>query len=132
MVALIGEVDVVVGWRTNRQDPWIRLVSTKVANCIRNKVSREAFHDSACSLRVFRRECVEKLRFFNGSHRFIPTLMLMEGYTVREVPVHHNPRLYGEAKYGISNRAFRAFHDLLAVRWMKSRLLRYETLKEDE
>jgi hypothetical protein len=50
----------------------------------------------------------------------------MRGYRVLEVPVNHRARRYGESKYGIGNRAWSAFKDLLAVRWMKDRLLRYE------
>ncbi len=131
LLEMIGDYDVICGWRKDRQDPWIRLVSTKVANFVRNMVSREDYHDSACSLRVFRADCLDRVKLFNGSHRFLSTLMSMEGFRVCEVPVNHRPRRYGEAKYGISNRAFRAFHDLLAVRWMKSRALRYEISEEE-
>jgi hypothetical protein len=59
-------------------------------------------------------------------HRFMPTLVKMRGYTVHEEPVKHSARHAGTAKYGLRNRAFRAFIDLLAVRWMKQRYMRYE------
>jgi len=131
LLEMLDENDVICGWRKNRKDPWTRLVSTKVANFVRNKLSREDYHDSACSLRVFRTDCLDRVKLYNGSHRFLGTLMAMEGCRVREVPVNHRHRRYGEAKYGITNRAFRAFHDLLAVRWMKSRALHYEISKEE-
>jgi hypothetical protein len=59
-------------------------------------------------------------------HRFFPTLVKMRGYTVLETPVKHSQRYAGTAKYGLRNRAWRAFIDLLAVRWMKKRYLKYE------
>ena len=59
-------------------------------------------------------------------HRFFPTLAKMEGFTVTQVKVNHRPRKFGTTKYNITNRAVRAFIDLLAVRWMKKRHLNYE------
>jgi hypothetical protein len=79
-----------------------------------------------CSLKAFRREAVNRLKLFNGMHRFLPTLLKMEGYRVAEVKVNHSPRKYGKTKHNIRNRIFRSFRDLLAVRWMKKRQLNYE------
>jgi dolichol-phosphate mannosyltransferase len=80
--------------------------------------------------RVFRRECVGKLKLYRGLHRFIPTLLKMDGFTVIEIPVSNHPRLHGQSKYGVWNRLFKSFRDLLAIRWMKSRLLGYEAETE--
>src|SRR2546430_2109078 len=77
----------------------------------------------------FNRECVAKLKLYRGVHRFIPTLLKMEGFTVTEIPVTNNPRLHGESKYGVWNRLFKSFRDLLAIRWMKSRILGYQIEK---
>jgi dolichol-phosphate mannosyltransferase len=118
--------DFVNGWRANRRDPWIRLVSTRVANRVRNWLTHEQIHDSACGLKVFRRECIDRLKLFNGMHRFLPTLVKMEGYRVVEVPVNHRPRTAGKAKYGVLNRVFKALRDAFAVRWMQQRTVRYE------
>jgi hypothetical protein len=68
---------------------------------------------------------VDRLKLYRGLHRFIPTLLKMEGYSVTEIPVTNHPRLHGESKYGVWNRLFKSFRDLLAIRWMKSRLLGY-------
>ncbi|MBM4028265.1 MAG: glycosyltransferase family 2 protein [Planctomycetes bacterium] len=114
------------GWRADRHDPWIRLVSTRIANGVRNWLTHEQIHDSGCGLRVFRRECIERIKLFNGMHRFLPTLVKMEGYRVMEVPVNHRPRTAGKAKYGVLNRVFKALRDAFAVRWMQQRMLRYE------
>lgn len=120
--------DAVTGWRANRGDgdTALRRVSSQVANRVRNWISDESIHDSGCTFRAFRRECLRGLVLYRGFHRFIPTLLRMRGYRVIEVPVRNRPRRYGESKYGVLNRVFVATTDLLVVRWMKSRLLRYE------
>lgn len=118
--------DMVCGWRQKRNDPWIKRISSTVANFIRNKLSWEDIKDTGCSLKAYRKECLNRIKLFNGMHRFLPTLFKMEGFTVIEVVVKHYPRKFGKSKYGISNRAFRAFIDLLVIRWMKKRTLHYE------
>ncbi|MDO8093480.1 MAG: glycosyltransferase family 2 protein [Candidatus Brocadiales bacterium] len=122
--------DVVCGWRHKRNDPWVRRISAKVANFIRNKLSDEDIKDIGCSLKAYKRECLNKIKLYNGLHRFLPTLFKMEGFTVTEVKVNHFPRKHGVSKYGIRNRMFRAFYDLLVVRWMKKRRLNYEIVNE--
>ncbi|MBI2494827.1 MAG: glycosyltransferase family 2 protein [Candidatus Rokubacteria bacterium] len=133
--ALLGHLDqwdAVTGWRVKRGegDGWLRRASSRVANRVRNALSDEAIRDSGCTFRAFRRECLRGLVLYRGFHRFIPTLLKMRGYRVLEVPVHHRPRRFGRSKYGVWNRAFIAFADLLVVRWMKNRLLRYEVAED--
>ena len=120
-----GDCDFASGWRRERNDPWLRLVSTRIANAVRNWITDEAIHDSACGLKVFRRQCIERLKLFTGMHRFLPTLVRIEGFRVQEFPVAHRPRAAGLAKYGVWNRVFKALRDCLAVRWMQRRALRY-------
>jgi glycosyltransferase involved in cell wall biosynthesis len=129
LVEKIGKFDVVCGWRHKRKDPWIKIVSSKIANFVRNKLSQEEIVDTGCSLKAYKRECLQQLKLFNGMHRFLPTLAKMEGYTVTQVKVNHRPRRFGTTKYTISNRMVKAFTDLLAVRWMKKRHLDY-TIEE--
>ena len=125
-------VDAVVGWRQVRHDTWLRRVSSRIANAIRDTVTGDRVRDSACSLRVMRRECVAAIPPFNGMHRFVPTLLRMAGFSVLEVPVHHRPRRFGESKFGVRNRAVRAFADLLVVRWMMHRRLRYRIAEDTD
>jgi glycosyltransferase involved in cell wall biosynthesis len=128
MEALRGS-DCVCGTRVETRgegDSWLRIVSSRIANWVRNKLSGENITDAGCTYRVFNRECIANIKFFNGAHRFLPTLIKMEGFTVTEVPVSNNPRHAGKSHYGVWNRLFKSFRDLLAVRWMKSRKLRYE------
>ena len=85
----------------------------------------DGVHDTGCSLKVFRRQVVERIPLFEGMHRFFPSLARMHGFTVTEVPVRHYPRAHGQSKYGIGNRVLKALRDLLAVRWMQRRRLQY-------
>ena len=126
LIEKITFYDVVCGWRANRQDKVIRKISSRIANKVRNRLSDEQIRDTGCSLKAFRRECLQSFYYFKGMHRFFPTLIKMEGCSVTEVKVNHRPRRFGEAKYGIGNRAFRGLIDLFAVRWMKKRRLSYE------
>jgi glycosyltransferase involved in cell wall biosynthesis len=130
LVEKLDQYDVVCGWRQKRHDSLLRRVSSRIANYVRNKLSNEEVEDVGCSLKVYKRKCVDDLKLFEGMHRFLPTLVKLAGYTVVEVPVNHRPRELGTSKYGVWNRVFRAFGDLLAVRWMKKRYIRYEIEEE--
>jgi glycosyltransferase involved in cell wall biosynthesis len=130
LVSHLERWDAVTGWRVKRDDPLVRRASSRIANRIRNALSDESIRDSGCTFRGFRRECLRTLTLFRGFHRFIPTLLRMRGYRVLEVPVNHRPRRFGRSKYGIGNRALVAFVDLLVVRWMKDRILRYDVAED--
>jgi dolichol-phosphate mannosyltransferase len=113
--------DVVAGVRARRQDDWVRRVSSRIANRVRNRVTHESIMDVGCTLKAFRAEYLRRIPMFTGMHRFLPTLLKMEGARVVEIPVNHRPRLHGQPKYGIGNRMWRALADLFAVRWMQKR-----------
>jgi glycosyltransferase involved in cell wall biosynthesis len=126
LIPMLEGYDMITGWRQKRNDHFLRLVQTKIANGIRNWISGETIKDSASSLKVYKRHCVDGIQMYTGMHRFMPTLVKMRGYTVLETPVKHAHRAAGVSKYRFGSRVFRAFYDLLAVRWMKKRYLRYE------
>jgi len=107
-------------------DSFVRVISSRIANWVRNKLSGETISDAGCCYRAFKRECIEDLKFFKGMHRFMPTLFKIEGFTVTEVQIRTNPRVAGKSNYGVWNRMFASFYDLLAVRWMKKRMFRYK------
>ena len=132
LLARLDGADAVVGWRRRRRDPWLKRVSSRIANAIRVVATGDRIRDSACSLRVMRRECVGAIPPFAGLHRFVPTLLRMGGHRVVEMPVNHRPRRFGYSKYGIRNRAVVAFVDLLFVRWMLARAPCYDALEERE
>lgn len=121
--------DAVVGYRRKREDNWLRRFSSRFANALRNRFTGDDIIDTGCSLKVFRHECLDEIKLYDGMHRFLPTLLRIEGKSVVQFPVNHRPRIAGSAKYGIWNRAYTAFVDLLAVRWMKKRHLDYEVTR---
>jgi len=121
LLAALENADAAVGYRSRRRDHWRKRLSSRIANAIRDRVTGDHVRDSACSLRAMRRECAAAIPPFSGMHRFVPTLLRMAGYRVVEVEVHHRPRSLGYSKFGIRNRAMRAFLDLLVVRWMMRR-----------
>lgn len=122
--------DCAIGWRRDRKDPFSKLIISKVANFVRNWMTGETVKDTGCGLKVFRAECLRRMHRFDGMHRFFPTLVKMQGYTVAEIPVHHRPRASGKTHYNIFNRSIRPMMDLLAVRWLQKRTLRHELAKE--
>ena len=126
LLPMLDGYDMITGWRKDRHDTPFRRFQTRIANRVRNWLSDETINDSASSLKLYKRHCVEGLKLFNGMHRFFPTLVKMRGFTVLETPVKHSQRFAGTAKYGLRNRAWRAFIDLLAIRWMKERNLNYQ------
>lgn len=121
MVEMASSYDVVCGIRQERQDTWVRRVSSRVANRIRNRVTGDSIDDVGCSLRVVRADLLDRVPVFSSMHRFLPTLLRMAGGSVTQVPVRHRPRLEGESKYGIGNRAWRGLVDLWGVRWLQRR-----------
>lgn len=128
-VKALENFDCVCGTRVKTRkdgDNFIRIASSRIANWVRNQLSGEKISDAGCTYRAFKRECVSELKFFKGMHRFLPTLIKMEGYTVTEITVSNNPRFAGKSNYGVWNRLFASFYDLLAVRWMKKRMFKYK------
>jgi glycosyltransferase involved in cell wall biosynthesis len=127
LLALLEEknVDMVSGWRKERQDTAFRRWQSRQANRIRNWITQETVNDSASSLKVYRAHAIKGIKLFRGAHRYFPTLVKMRGCTVLETPVKHSARFAGTAKYGFGNRAFVGIADLFGVRWMKKRYLNY-------
>jgi dolichol-phosphate mannosyltransferase len=107
-------------------DNFIKVISSRIANAVRNQLSGEQISDAGCTCRAFRRQCMENLKFFHGMHRFLPTLFKIEGHTVTEIAVGNHPRFTGESHYGVWKRLFASFYDLLAVCWIKKRMFKYQ------
>ena len=127
----LKQFDCVCGSRVaarGQGDGFLRIASSRIANWVRNKLSGETISDAGCCFRAFKRECIDNLKFFKGMHRFMPTLVKLEGFTVTEVPIRVNPRTAGRSHYGVWNRLFASFYDLLAVRWMKKRVIRFKVV----
>ncbi|MDX1650099.1 MAG: glycosyltransferase family 2 protein [Myxococcota bacterium] len=132
LLAATDRADVVNGQRVTRRDGWLRRVSSKVGNGFRNWATDESVTDVGCSLRVMRTALLRRVKLFRGMHRFLPTLLRMEGARVVEMPVNHRRRRHGRSKYGVANRLFVGLADVLAVRWMQRRRLDYRIVEVTE
>lgn len=116
----------VVGIRTQRRDTCWRRFSSWFANGVRNWLTRESIQDTGCPMKVFAAAALRELPRFDGAHRFLPTLVRLNGYDVVQVPVRHFPRTAGRSKYGTWDRAWRGLRDALGVRWLQDRHLRWQ------
>jgi len=114
-------VDAVCGVRSEREDDWVKRISSKVANGFRNWVTRDIITDAGCTFRALRKDALREIPVFNGMHRFLPTLLRLQGFTATEIAVNHRPRIRGESKYGIGNRMFRGLVDCVAILWWRKR-----------
>jgi len=118
--------DLVCGYRLKRRDTLVKRATSRIANAVRSRYTKDGVRDTGCTLKAIRRECVSTLLPFKGMHRFIPALVKAAGYRLVEVPVNHRPRRFGQSKYGLGNRALRATIDMFGVRWLLSRRLNYK------
>ena len=127
---LIAEIergaDLVCGYRAQRKDTAVKRITSRIANFVRSRFTKDGVRDTGCTLKAMKRECIATLVPFKGMHRFIPALVKGAGYRLVEVPVNHRPRKFGESKYGLGNRALRATMDMFGVRWLLSRRLNYK------
>jgi glycosyltransferase involved in cell wall biosynthesis len=130
LVEMLKDWDCVCGIRVRRQDSWWKRLSSRIGNGFRNWVTGDNVVDTGCTLKAFRRECMERLELYRGMHRFLPTLLKMRGYRVTQVPVSHYPRLHGKTKYGTWGRMMKGLADVLAVRWMKKNRIDYDAVLE--
>ncbi len=123
-------VGAAIGWRRDRHDTWVRRLSSRIANGVRNALTGETVRDTGCSLKAMHRHLLGGLPRFKGVHRFLPTLIKLEGATVVERPVGHRPRRAGVSKYGIGNRLMVGIGDLFMVRWLQRRHARVRVAAE--
>lgn len=130
LVSMLEHWDAVCGVRTGRQDGAWKRFSSRIANGFRNWVTGDDIVDTGCTLKAYRRECLERLELYHGMHRFLPTLLKIRGYRVTQVPVSHHPRVRGKTKYGTWGRLKKGLVDVWAVRWMKKNRIDYAGLLE--
>jgi dolichol-phosphate mannosyltransferase len=118
--------DLVCGYRAQRKDTLLKRLTSRVANFVRSRFTKDGVRDTGCTLKAMRRECIRALLPFKGMHRFIPALVKGAGYRLIEIPVNHRARKFGQSKYGLGNRALRATVDMFGVRWLLARSLNYK------
>lgn len=116
--------DFIQGYREHRQDSWFRSWISRQANRILKFILDIPVRDTGCALKAMKRDCIDFILPFNGSHRFYAFLIHTAGFKVKEIPVRHHPRTFGKSKYNIRNRLFRTLFDLLGLYWWKKRSLK--------
>ena len=116
-----ADLGLVGGERTKRQDSQAKKWASKVGNGVRRRLLKDQAMDTGCGLKVFRREAFLRLPYFDHIHRYLPALMLREGYQVAFRPVHHRHRQTGQSKYTNFGRLIASLSDLFGVMWLQSR-----------
>lgn len=129
LVAKATQADLVCGIRVNRRDPFYKKIISKLSNFVRSRLCQDGIQDTGCSLKIYRRSCLNAIKLFDGMHRFLPALFKIEGFSVLEVPVNHRERTKGKSKYHFFNRLIKPILDMFAVFWMRRRKLAY-TIKK--
>jgi len=118
--------DLACGYRAKRKDTITKRMTSRIANFVRSRFTKDYVRDTGCTLKAMRRECADALIPFKGMHRFIPALIRGAGHRLVEIPVNHRPRRFGRTKYGFGSRALRATVDMFGVRWLLSRHFNYK------
>lgn len=116
--------DFVCGWRYKRQDSFSKKIFSRGGNILINFLLKTDLHDNDCPLKIFRKECIERIKFFNTYHRFITPLAKIQGFKICEVKISHYPRRYGKSKYGILDRVFGNLRTLLIIKFKKEKLFK--------
>ncbi|QBX36497.1 glycosyltransferase family 2 protein [Brevundimonas sp. S30B] len=124
IVALVG------GRRAKRQDSEAKRFASRWANRIRKRLLRDDADDTGCGLKAFRRDVFLRLPYFDHVHRYLPALVIREGYENRYLDVDHRHRETGRSKYTNWGRLMASFTDLLGVMWLKTRSRRAGAVTE--
>lgn len=126
----INNCDLVVGWRVNRKDTLQKKAISWLSNWVRSRLCKDQVHDTGCSLKAYRKEALQKIKMYQGMHRFLPALFQNEGLSVREIAVNHRERAKGHTKYHFLNRSLSPIIDMFVVRWMRKRTLTPQVREE--
>ena len=126
----IGEYDLVTGVRANRQDSFIKNMSSTIANRIRRSFTHDGMDDTGCPLKIIKTDFAKKIPMFNGLHRFLPAMILLQNGKIKQISIRHFPRVAGDAKYHLWNRLFGPLVDCFAYLWMKKKYINYEISKK--
>ena len=112
LVEQLGELDVVSGWRRDRQETIGKKVVSRVSNWLARQLTNLRLHDFGCTLKAYKKECLNDLELYGEMHRYIPAILAWQGFRIGEISVQHHERKSGRTKYGLS-RLLRGFFDLI-------------------
>ena len=126
----IDNYQLVTGVRVNRKDSFIKNISSKIANNIRRAFTKDGMDDTGCPLKIIHTDYAKRVPMFRGLHRFLPAMVLLQGGSIKQVPIQHFPRIAGQAKYGLRNRVFGPLADCFAYLWIKRKYITYQIDKK--
>ena len=130
LLEYIDEYDLVTGVRADRQDSFVKNMSSTIANGIRRAFTHDGMDDTGCPLKIIKTDFAKKIPMFKGLHRFLPAMILLQNGKIKQVPIRHFPRIAGEAKYHLWNRLIGPLMDCFAYLWMKKKYINYDILKK--
>lgn len=119
--AITEQATLVGGHRVLRRDTWLKRLSSRVANRVRQTLLNDDSPDSGCGLKIIRRDAFLRLPYFDHMHRFLPALICAQGGRCLSHPVHHRSRALGRSHYGLSNRLWVGIIDMIGVMWLRHR-----------
>ncbi|MNF33548.1 Undecaprenyl-phosphate 4-deoxy-4-formamido-L-arabinose transferase [compost metagenome] len=124
------EYDLVTGVRSNRKDSFTKNMSSKIANAIRRAFTDDGMDDTGCPLKIIRADMAKKIPMFNGLHRFLPAMILLQNGKIKQTPVRHFQRIAGVSKFNLWNRLLGPLQDCFAYLWMKKKYINYSVAKQ--
>lgn len=125
-----GEFDLVTGVRSQRKDSFVKNMSSTIANGIRRAFTHDGMDDTGCPLKIIRTDMAKKIPMFNGLHRFLPAMILLQNGKIKQIPVRHFPRVAGVSKFNLWNRLLGPLQDCFAYLWMKKKYINYSIAKQ--
>jgi dolichol-phosphate mannosyltransferase len=111
-------IGIAAGQRTGRKASGFKKLQSRIANGVRGRILRDGTRDTGCGLKCFRRDLFLRLPYFDAIHRFLPALVVREGYRVAHLDVVDRTRLSGTSNYTMWNRLWVGILDLAGVWWL--------------
>jgi dolichol-phosphate mannosyltransferase len=130
LMEFTGEYDLVTGVRSNRKDSFTKNMSSTIANGIRRAFTDDGMDDTGCPLKIIRTDMAKRIPMFNGLHRFLPAMILLQKGKIKQTPVRHFPRVAGVSKFNLWNRLLGPLQDCFAYLWMKKKYINYSVAKQ--
>ncbi|WP_281323768.1 glycosyltransferase family 2 protein [Flavobacterium sp. IMCC34518] len=130
LIEFAGEYDLVTGVRSNRKDSFTKNMSSTIANGIRRAFTHDGMDDTGCPLKIIRTDMAKRIPMFNGLHRFLPAMILLQNGKIKQTPVRHFPRIAGLSKFNLWNRLLGPLQDCFAYLWMKKKYINYSVAKQ--
>jgi glycosyltransferase involved in cell wall biosynthesis len=120
-----NEYDLVTGMRTGRKDSFVKNASSKIANGIRRSFTHDGMDDTGCPLKIIKADKAKAIPMFNGLHRFLPAMILLQKGKIMQIPVRAFPRVAGKSNFHLWNRLIGPLSDCFAYLWMKRKYINY-------